>query len=132
MNKQGGFSIVMAIFILVVLGLLGGYMATFTAVQTDTTAYALQGAKAYQAARAGIEWALAQINTSNSCTLVNAQTALTFNGLNGFTVSLSCIPQTVYEGGNTLTYFSIDAKSQYQTYSNSNYVAREIKVSIIQ
>ena len=62
MKHQAGFSLVMAIFILLVLGLLGGYMVTLQGVQTQTTLDALQGARAYQAARAGIEWSLARLS----------------------------------------------------------------------
>ena len=49
MRKQKGFSIVMAIFILVVLGLLGSYMVRLSGVQQATSSYALQGAKAFAA-----------------------------------------------------------------------------------
>ena len=66
MNKQAGFTLVTAIFIVVILALLGGYMVSLSGVQRMTTVHALQGAKAYQAARAGIEWALTIVTASST------------------------------------------------------------------
>ena len=130
--KQQGFSLVMAIFVLVVLGLLGGYMVRLSGVQMNTANYALQGARAYQAAHAGIEWAIAAISNGGSCTQVNAQTAMTFTGLSGFTVTLSCSSQTYSEANQNPVVYSIDALSQYGSYADSTYVAREIQSTIVQ
>lgn len=132
MRTQQGFSIVAAIFILVVLGLLGGYMVSLSAVQMNTASFSLQGARAYQAARAGIEWAIARIGNGGVCSDINAQSAMTFTGINDFTVSLSCSSQAYSEGDQNLVFYSIDALSQAGSYGGNNYVAREIKISIIQ
>jgi len=133
MKKQQGFSLVMAIFVLVILGMLGGFMATFSAVQTDTSLYAVQGSRAYQAARAGIEWAIADISATQSCTQTNAQTAMTFTGLNGFTVSLSCTASASYTEANaTHVVYTVTSLSQYGSFANSNYAARQIQITILQ
>jgi MSHA biogenesis protein MshP len=129
MKPEAGFSIVIAMFILVVLGLLGSYMVRLSGVQQDTGNYALQGARAYQAARAGIEWAVARINNGGSCADVNAQSALSFAGINGFTVKLSCSSQTYSEGNQNPVIYTIDALSQYMNYASSDYASREIRVT---
>lgn len=131
MNRQRGFSIVMATFVLVVLGLLGSYMVRLSAVQTSTSINALQGARAYQAARAGIEWSLARIANGGSCADINSQTAMSFNGLDGFTVRLNCSSQTYSEADKTPTIFQINALSQFGSYAGNDYVAREIETSIV-
>lgn len=59
--NQNGFTIVQAVFVLVVLGMLGAYMVTMSTVQQATATQALLQARAYQAARAGLEWGIAQI-----------------------------------------------------------------------
>ena len=61
LRQARGFSIVSAIFLLVVLSLLGSLMLTFSTVQHITGAQDVQGSRAYQAARAGIEWGLYQL-----------------------------------------------------------------------
>lgn len=56
-NKQSGFSLVSAIFLLVVLAALGAGMVTFSTAQNRNLALDIQGSRAYQAAQAGVEWA---------------------------------------------------------------------------
>lgn len=131
MNRQRGFSIVTAIFVLVVLGLLGGYMVKLTAVQTSTFNASLQGARAYQAARAGIEWAIARINNGGTCTDVNAQTAMSFAGLNGFSVALSCSSQSYSEADRTPIAYRIGSLATFDAYGSNGYVARELEVKIV-
>lgn len=131
MKTQRGFSIVMAIFVLVVLGLLGGYMVRMAGVQLSTFNQTLLGARAYQAAHAGIEWSIARISNGGSCTDVNAQTAMSFAGLNGFSVRLNCSSEHYSEADKNLTVYRINALSQFGSYSSSEYVARELQVSII-
>ena len=129
--KQKGFTLVMAIFILLVTSLLGIYMLRMSAVELDTSNYAFQGARAYQAARAGIEWAVADILNGGNCTQVSAQTAMTFTGINGFTVSLSCSSQTFSEGSLNPIVYTITATSQYGVFSASNYASRQITITLV-
>jgi MSHA biogenesis protein MshP len=53
-----GFSLITAIFLLVVLAALGAFMVVFTGLQQTTIQADVQGVRAYYAARAGINWAL--------------------------------------------------------------------------
>ncbi|MDP2904041.1 MAG: hypothetical protein Q8N96_13210 [Methylovulum sp.] len=130
-GKQRGFTIVMAIFILVVLGLLGGYMVRLSGVQHATSYYALQGARAYQAAKAGLGWAIAKISTGGTCTDVNAQTALTLPDMPGFTVILTCTLASYQEGSDTPGIYVINAHSEFSAYGGVDYVSRELEVSIV-
>ncbi|NOT12629.1 MAG: pilus assembly protein MshP [Methylococcaceae bacterium] len=131
MRQQQGFSIVMAIFILVVLSLLGGYMVRLGGIQQMTSVYALQGARAYLASKAGLEWAIARINLGGSCIEVNAQTALSFADIAGFTVKLSCTSTPYTEGGKNPVVYEINSLSQYGVYAGSDYVARQLEVSMV-
>ena len=54
-QSQRGFSIVAGIFILVVLASLAGFIVSVSSTQNISFAQDSQGARAYQAARAGIE-----------------------------------------------------------------------------
>ncbi|MBT3206159.1 MAG: pilus assembly protein MshP, partial [Gammaproteobacteria bacterium] len=54
--NQQGFSLITAIFLLVVLATLMGYMVSLRVVQQQTVVMSIQGARALQAARAGIEY----------------------------------------------------------------------------
>ena len=71
-RRQRGFSIVTAIFLMVVLALLGAFIVSVTGLQQSSQQLDVQGVRAYQAARAGIEWGACQVldpsNTLNAAT----------------------------------------------------------------
>lgn len=133
MRKQAGFSIVMSIFILVVLSLLGSYMVKLSGVQHATSTFALQGARAYQAARAGVGWAIARISMSGaSCSDITAASPLSFTDINGFSVSLACSASVTYsEGGDNYVVYKMTAFSEFGAYNSANYISRKIEVSIV-
>jgi len=131
MKKQSGFSIVMAIFILVVLSLLGGYMVKLSGVQHATSVFSIQGARAYQSARAGVGWAIARVLAGGACSDVTSASPLTFTDINGFSVSLTCSSQTFSEGTDNPVIYKITALSEFGVYSSANYVSRRIEVSIV-
>ncbi len=54
---QGGFSLISAIFLLVVIAALGTFAVTLSTSQNQSQTMDIVGARAYQAALAGIEWA---------------------------------------------------------------------------
>ena len=134
-NKQHGFTLVMAIFILVVLALLGGYMMRLSGVQHTTTSHALQSARAYQAAKAGINWAAATIskdtdNIQAGCAAVNTKAVLPLAALPEFTVTVKCNLSGPYlEGSNKVYVYAITAHSEFGTYSGIDYISRKIEAS---
>ncbi|CAG7856300.1 hypothetical protein MCAMS1_00726 [biofilm metagenome] len=130
--KQQGATLVMAIFILVVLALLGVYMARFSGVEQATSTYALQGARAYQAAKAGLGWAETKIiKESGTCAVVNAQSTLTFSDLSGFTVSLGCTSAPYTEGSITLNVYRLSSFSEFGAYGSADYVSRTMEMSMV-
>lgn len=131
MNRQAGFSIVMAIFILVVLSLLGSYMVKLSGVQQATSTFAIQGARAYQAARAGVGWAVARISNGGGCGDVTSASPLSFIDFNGFSVSLGCSSQSFSEGVDTIVVYKIKALSEFGVYNSASYISRNIEVSIV-
>ena len=63
---QRGFSIVTAIFLIVVLALLGVFIVSVTGIQQASQAIDVLGVRAYQAARAGVEWGAFQVLDPNN------------------------------------------------------------------
>lgn len=59
-----GFSVLSAIFLLVVLSALAAFIVNVASSQHMGSALDVQGARVYQAARAGIEWGLYQVNST--------------------------------------------------------------------
>lgn len=93
-SRQRGFSIIAAIFILVVLAGLGGFIVSTTVTQSLSAGMDVQGMRAYQAARAGAEFGLARwLGTSPSlvanCNGVAMPVTLPAGDLSGFTVTMT-------------------------------------------
>src|SRR3982074_3595790 len=65
-SRQGGFSIVAAIFLLVVLALLGGFIASVTGIQQSTGQLDVLGVRSCQSARGGRDWGLWRVLEPNN------------------------------------------------------------------
>ena len=126
-RRQRGFSLVAAIFLLVVLGSLGAVAVKLTGVQQQTVILALQGARAYAAARSGVEWAIYRA-LNGSCG--GASLSLNEGGLAGFSVATACTATTHTEGSTTTTVFSVEAFAQSGNYGMPDYVSRRVRATV--
>jgi MSHA biogenesis protein MshP len=115
-GRQRGFTIVTAIFLLVVLAMLGAFMLALTGLQQSSSVLDVQGVRAYQAARSGMEWGAWQVLDPNDAigtpalpTCPASPTQLTPAGsLSPFTVTVTCNATTTTEGNrNVATYFIV-------------------------
>lgn len=88
--QQRGFSIVTAIFLIVVLAGLGAAMVSISTSSNTASVQDLQGARAYQAARAGAEWALYRNLRQGTACPFNSSFTMPAGALQGFTVTVSC------------------------------------------
>ena len=86
-RKQHGVSLITAIFLIVVLAALGAFLVTVSGLQQASSALDLQGSRAYQAARSGIEWQAFQALRNGSCTGATFVPGAT---LTDFTVTVGC------------------------------------------
>ena len=136
-----GFSLVTAIFLLVVLSSLGTMMVTFFAAQQQSSALDVMGSRAYQASRAGIEWAaynVANQAAGAGCAGINTPLfggAAVYGSLAGtlspFTVSLTCSSVSVVEGASTIYVYDITSTATYGgAPGNPDYVERVINVKL--
>lgn len=123
LTSQSGFSIVTALFILLVLAFLGGIMATMSGVQSRTSLWALQGAQAYHAARSGLEWGVAESLSDGACA------ADTFEVI-GFTVTVTCAQQQFTEGDQTFNVYQLTSLAQRSAYGNDDYISRQLQARV--
>ena len=132
-----GFAIITAIFILVVLAVLGAFMVNVSTNQHIGSALDVQGVRAYQAARAGIEWGLYQklINPPSSCVSVPPSSfSPTATTLAGFTVTVTCTATTDVPNGGptvyTITSTACNATAPCPSASPSSlYIERRLDVT---
>ena len=122
---QRGFAAIAAIFLIVALAALGGYMVSFSNTQQISSAQDVQGSRAYWAARAGLEWALATVNASSACPAVAAPTTI-----EGFSILIVCTPQTYTEAASSPRLFQIRAITSVGTVGSVGFIERSVSASM--
>jgi MSHA biogenesis protein MshP len=132
--QQRGFSLVSAIFLLVVLAGLGAAMVTFSNAQSRNLALDVLGSRAYQAAQAGIEWAAYNIALNPSAQMP-AHTLTPLGGdLADFTVtvaysatsSVASTDEGGDVGGGQVWSYDITSSAVAGTPGNAGYIERVV------
>lgn len=67
-RNEAGFGLVAAMFLIIIVALVIAAMARLAVTQNATTSLAIQQARAYQAARAGIEYGIVRVLAGQGCT----------------------------------------------------------------
>lgn len=98
-RRQSGFGLVLAIFMIMLLATIGLYLVTISTAQVEAGVQDEQGARAYQAARTGIDWGAYQVlqkpagtfatTTCNAAGTPSLQLPLA-GGLAGFFAQVAC------------------------------------------
>jgi MSHA biogenesis protein MshP len=123
-----GFALVSAIFILVVMSVVGAYMLDISGVERETSNLAMLEYKAYYAAHSGLEWGLHQA-VDNPAACPADTFALTEGGISGFSVTVTCTESDHTEGATTTTVFRITSKAENGTYGSRDYVSRRLEAT---
>ena len=139
---QRGFSLVSAIFLLVVLSALGVFMLSISTMQHASSTQDLQGSHAYQAAKTGLEWGAYQImNPENNnpaaggvpryvCVASMVLPALA-GSLSKFKVTVDCSSNADFdEGGNKIRVYQLTSTASFGTVGSPNYIERKLTASI--
>ena len=110
-SSQRGFALVAAMFLIIVVALLVAAMSRLASDQHGGNSLAIQQARAYQAARAGLEWGISHVLNAGSCS--SSGVSMAGGGLSEFTVSLTC-SSTSYtdDDGSGLTIYRLTAQAQ--------------------
>jgi MSHA biogenesis protein MshP len=110
---QRGFSLISAIFLLVVIAALGTFAVTLSTTQNQSQVLDVMGARGYQAALAGVEWAAYQVANSAASAPTATACTTTLNTLAGnlapFTVAVTCNPTSAVEGVSTIWVYDVSA-----------------------
>jgi MSHA biogenesis protein MshP len=134
---QRGFSIVTAIFLIVVLAALGAFAVSMFRVQQTSAAFDELGARAYQAAQAGIEWGAWQV-LRNGGACAGATNLPLPGSLVSFTVTVNCTSTTHTEAGNPVTIYRLTATACNQPAGGAcpnpapgpDYVERQVQAAV--
>lgn len=101
---EKGFTLVAVLFILVGLAAIAAAVATLGTVESRRFVLSLESARAYQAARGGLDWGIAQAKEGNCA----ASAPLTVPGAEGFAVAVACGSGSVFtEAGEDFRVYSL-------------------------
>ncbi len=128
-GRRDGFGLVSALFVLVVLAAAGAILLNVAGVQRRTGVAALQGARAWHAARSGLEWGIWQALDAGACPPPTTL-ALAEGGLLGFGVQVSCTSTTHTEDGATARVYRLVAVASYGSFGDADFVRRRLQVTL--
>lgn len=118
-NSQHGSALVIAIFIIVVMTLLGASLVRMTGSNAETIVYEVLGTRAYQAAQAGAQRKMSEVfplSGSGSCSVdSNYADFITVEGLeNCQALDVDCVADAVIDAGTVdeITYYTITSIGQ--------------------
>ncbi|MDO9372201.1 MAG: pilus assembly PilX N-terminal domain-containing protein [Gammaproteobacteria bacterium] len=138
-----GFTLISAIFLLVVLAALGVYMVTISGVQQATTSHAVIAARTYYAAKSGLEWAINRaVNTPagsavpllSPCT--NSTSTFTDASLPDINITITCSYSRHREGGtpgggnNIFNVLVLTSTAEYGAFGNPDYASRRLEATV--
>ena len=106
-RRAKGFALILALFLIVSLAAIGAYLLTVSNVQVESGIMDEQSARAYQAARGGLEWGAYQVLQASNCWAGTTTMAYPAD-LATFSASVTCTafpPET--EGGAPVATFRI-------------------------
>jgi MSHA biogenesis protein MshP len=142
-RQNSGFSLISAIFLLVVVAVLGAYVATLATSQQTSEALDVEGARAYQAARAGIEWGAWQLLQNSGGAFATACDAADYatgtspvlsalaGTLSGFNVVVKCGSQKPLpfptEGIATVRVYQLTVTASKGNLGSLFYVERQLQ-----
>ena len=129
-GKQGGFSAMIVIVLIVLFALIGTYMLSLTAVSSINTTMSAGAMQAWFAARSGVDWAVQRV-LNGGCAAVGPTLNFSGGSLDGFQATISCPPPTtVTEGPDTYDIFNIGVTASRGAPGQLNFVSRTINVTV--
>ncbi len=130
--RARGFATGTVIAILVMLAVFGTALVTTIVTQSGGAGLDIQAARAYQAARAGLEFGMYQALRASSC----GTTSINLTGnLAGFRVTVACSSNTHTEGSAATVMYDITATGCNHTTAcpgavGPNYVERQLRATV--
>lgn len=132
--RQRGFSLVAAIFLIVVLAALAAFAVQVAMGQYQSGDLALAEVRAQAAADAGFDYAANRALRGGGCGAVGSTLTLASPDLSGYVVTLTCAPapgsgvNTIIPLGTppakTYNVYLLSATATYGTYGQFGYVSR--------
>jgi MSHA biogenesis protein MshP len=125
-SSPAGFSLVSALFLLVVVSAAGAAMVGLVSVEQRGVSLGVLGVRALHAARSGVEWATARaVAAPGVCPA--ATFSLTEGALAGFTVTVTCAQSLHDENGTSWSTLRLQSTATRGAMGTADYVSRRIE-----
>ena len=153
-RRSSGFTLISAIFLLVVLAALGAYMVTISGVLHATTSHTVIAARTYYAAKSGLEWAINRaVNTDTgsaallrtpllACAITSTATTTTTlpadASLPDITIRITCTYSRHEDGdcpggasgSDPFNVAVITSTAEYGAFGNPDYARRRLEATV--
>ena len=124
-DRSEGFSLVSAIFLLVVISVAAASMLSLAGAARRPASLELLSLRAYEAAASGIEWGIAKAVADPSICPA-ATFGLNEGSLVGFSVDVGCTRTQHVEVATTVNVFQITALATYGVLGDADHVTRRM------
>lgn len=128
-NRQRGFTLVVAVFLITGLAVLGLFMVSIAGTQHHTAMLSGLGAQGYYAARAGAEWAVHRALNGSSCNTTFPAGTLV-GTMADYTVTVTCTSTSHSVAGDpNITVWSVTSTAVRGSLGDLDHVARTLTIS---
>ncbi len=129
MNRARGFSLVTAMFIMIIVALLVASVARISGQSRQAGVLQLSEARAFQAAQTGLEWGLYQLQGGN-CP-ASPTTFQVGGDLADFQIQVSCARRDYTENGASIAIFDLTSTATRGTLGvDADYVSRQVQLTV--
>jgi len=107
-NKNQGSALVMAIFVIIVMSLLGAALVKIMASSQENVAFEVLGTRAYTAAQSGMQWQLSEVFplNNNAASCINTEVTRTFNNVEGLAQCVAKVSCSTF-AHNDINYYTV-------------------------
>lgn len=135
-RKQGGFSAILAVVLLVLFGLIGTYLAAMAGLGSASTTVSRDAMQAWFAAQGGLEWAVHQATSTGihpapplGCGGASTLFSLPTAAGSEFAVEVSCTFAPFIEGANVVNVYALTSTASRGTVGELGSVTRTVHAS---
>lgn len=137
---EKGFSLVGAIFLIVIVAVIGAAMVKIASVQQQTSTFSILSSRALFAAESGVNWGIQQVVSSNACspagdgdfaTSGDGDFSLTGGTSAGFNVSVTCTFTAHTEAPDpAYNVYRLTSTATFASIGDPDFIRRSIRASV--
>lgn len=123
-HRQRGFSLIAAVFVIAIALLIVLAAVLTLSARSRNTVQALEASRALFAAQSGVDVAIAR-SLGAGCGAVPASV-----DIEGFTVTLGCVPTDVDEAPDTYRIYTLTAVAQRGSFASNTFISRRVRATV--